>query len=204
MYSLLTLYNSSSSYISNFKLLAVFCDCTDRFESNLVGNPIDQFSHIMDHVMKAYQLDIMKTRPVKLKIFMVIFFIFFLYSLKTQVHTCDISLFRRDLPIFEQISLFGISKFPYITYTSPYFKFQISLFEIKNFLLCLIILPILKSKSPYLASQMYHMYAQVVLTSTHNLCFRAKIVKKKSKFFQWNFPFLLLKKISLYCMRIFS
>ena len=73
-------------------------------------------------------------------------------------HTCDISLFRRDLPIFEQISLFGISKFPYITYTSPYFKFKISLFEIKNFLLCLIILPILKSKSPYLASQMYHMY----------------------------------------------
>ena len=73
-------------------------------------------------------------------------------------HTCDISLFRRDLPIFEQISLSGISKFPYITYTSPYFKFLISLFEIKNFLLCLIILPILKSKSPYLASQMYHMY----------------------------------------------
>ena len=69
-------------------------------------------------------------------------------------HTCDIPLFHRDLPIFEQISLFGISKFPYITYTSPYFKFQISLFEIKN-LLCLVILPILKSKSPYLASQMY-------------------------------------------------
>ena len=82
-----------------------------------------------------------------------------LYQSQIQgIHTCDISLFRRDLPIFEQISLFGISKFPYITYTSPYFKFKISLFEIKNFLLCLIILPILKSKSPYLASQMYHMY----------------------------------------------
>ena len=77
----------------------------------------------------------------------------------TVDHTCDISLFRRDLPIFEQISLFEISKFPYISYTSPYFKFQISLFEIKNFLLCLIILPISKSKSPYLASQVYHMYA---------------------------------------------
>ena len=81
-------------------------------------------------------------------------------------HTCDNSLFQRDLPIFEQISLFGISKFPYITYTSPYFKFLISLFEIKNFLLLLIILPILKSKSPYLASQMYHMYVY----SVRSLC----------------------------------
>ena len=80
------------------------------------------------------------------------------YVVAEHRHTCDISLFRRDLPIFEHISLFGISKIPYITYTSPYFKFQISLFEIKNFLLCLIILPISKSKSPYLASQMYHMY----------------------------------------------
>ena len=85
----------------------------------------------------------------------------------TPYHTCDISLFRRDLPIFEQISLFGMSKLPYITYTSPYFKFQISLFGFKNFLLCLIILPILKSKSPYLASQMYHMYAPYGL-QTHN------------------------------------
>ena len=69
-----------------------------------------------------------------------------------------ISLFQRDLPIFEQISLFGISEFPYISYTSPYLEFQISLFKIKKLLLCLIILPILKSKSPYLASQMDHMY----------------------------------------------
>ena len=87
------------------------------------------------------------------------------------MHTCDISLFWRDLPIFEQISLFRISKFPYITYTSPYFKFQISLFEIKNFLLCLIILPILKSKSPYLASQMYHMYV-TVLGNKVRVCYR--------------------------------
>ena len=95
-----------------------------------------------------------------------------LFSL--PLHTCDISLFRRDLPIFEQTSLFGISKLPYITYTSPYFKFQISLFEIKNFLLCLIILPILKCKSPYLASQMYHMYAsdqsRYTLWSCQNVC----------------------------------
>ena len=70
-------------------------------------------------------------------------------------HTCDISLFRRDLPIFEQISQTGISKFTYITYTSPYFKVQISLFEINYFLLFLIILPISKNKSPSLAFHMY-------------------------------------------------
>ena len=75
-------------------------------------------------------------------------------------------------PYFGGISLF-LSKSPYlefqnfpiyITYTSPYFKFQISLFEIKNFLLCVIciILPISKRKSPFLAPQMYHMYANPV------------------------------------------
>ena len=57
-------------------------------------------------------------------------------------HVCDISLFRRDLPIFQQISLFRISKFPYI------YNVYISLFEINNFLLCLIILPISKSNLP--------------------------------------------------------
>ena len=29
----------------NFKLLAIFCGCTARFVSNLVGNPEDRFSH---------------------------------------------------------------------------------------------------------------------------------------------------------------
>ena len=62
-------------------------------------------------------------------------------------YVCDISLFRRDLPIFQQISLFRISKFPYTCIYNVY----ISLFEINNFLLCLIILPISKSKSPYRA-----------------------------------------------------
>ena len=28
-----------------FKPLAIFCDCTARFESDLVGNPEDRFSH---------------------------------------------------------------------------------------------------------------------------------------------------------------
>ena len=62
-----------------------------------------------------------------------------------------------NLPIFEKISLFGMSEFPYISYTSPYFEFQISLPKFKNSLLYLIILPIWNRKSPYLSSQMYHM-----------------------------------------------
>ena len=66
-------------------------------------------------------------------------------------------------PIFEKISLFGISEFPYISYTSLYFEYQISLLNSKNSLLCLIILPILKRKSPYLSSQMYHMYGNRIL-----------------------------------------
>ena len=43
--------------------------------------------------------------------------------------------FTENLPIL-------IPEFPYITYTSPYLKFQISLPKDENFLLCLIILPI--------------------------------------------------------------
>ena len=75
-----------------------------------------------------------------------------------STHTCDISLIRRDLPTFDKIFLCGISEFPYISYISPYLEFWIVLFEIKNFILCLIILPIWKGKSPYFACQMYHMY----------------------------------------------
>ena len=37
---------SSSSNIQNFKFLAIFCDCTGRFVSNLVGNPEDRFSGV--------------------------------------------------------------------------------------------------------------------------------------------------------------
>ena len=29
----------------DFKLLVIFCGCTDRFVSDLVGNPEDLFSH---------------------------------------------------------------------------------------------------------------------------------------------------------------
>ena len=56
-----------------------------------------------------------------------------------------------------------------ISYTSPYLEFQISLFKIKKFLLCLIILPILKSKSPYFASQMDHMYEGLDAGSWYSL-----------------------------------
>ena len=34
-----------------FKALAIFCDCTARFVSDLVGNPEDQFSHNEAHIM---------------------------------------------------------------------------------------------------------------------------------------------------------
>ena len=61
------------------------------------------------------------------------------------------------LPILEGSPYFSanllISNFKISLY-----NVYISLFEINNFLFCLIILPISKSKSPYMASQMYHMY----------------------------------------------
>ena len=38
-------YNPSTTYIRNFKPIATFCGCTDRFVSDLVGNPEDRFSH---------------------------------------------------------------------------------------------------------------------------------------------------------------
>ena len=34
----------------NFKLLAIFCGCTARFVSDLVGNPEDRFSHNEAHI----------------------------------------------------------------------------------------------------------------------------------------------------------
>ena len=36
--------------IRNFKPLAIFCGCTARFESDLVGNPEHQFSHNEAHM----------------------------------------------------------------------------------------------------------------------------------------------------------
>ena len=33
--------------MQNFKPLAIFSDCTARFVSDLVGNPEDRFSHMM-------------------------------------------------------------------------------------------------------------------------------------------------------------
>ena len=37
--------DSKSLYFLNFKPLDIFCDCTMRFMSDLVGNPKDKFSH---------------------------------------------------------------------------------------------------------------------------------------------------------------
>ena len=38
--------------IRNFKPPAIFCGCTARFMSDLVGNPEDRFSHIEAHIIK--------------------------------------------------------------------------------------------------------------------------------------------------------
>ena len=49
LFSLLRYYNPSSSFIRNFKILAIFCDCTGWFVLDLVGNPNCWFSHAQDH-----------------------------------------------------------------------------------------------------------------------------------------------------------
>ena len=38
--------STDCTYFRNFKLLAFFCDCTDRFVSDMVGNPEDRFSRV--------------------------------------------------------------------------------------------------------------------------------------------------------------
>ena len=43
--------NPSTPSIRNFKPLAIFCDCTARFVSDLVGNPKDRFSHHEAHII---------------------------------------------------------------------------------------------------------------------------------------------------------
>ena len=40
---------TSTSLTRKFKPLAIFCDCTAWFVSDLVGNPEDQFSHNEAH-----------------------------------------------------------------------------------------------------------------------------------------------------------
>ena len=50
LFSLHSWYNSSTSQIQNFKLPAIFCDCTALFVSDLVGNPEDRFSHNETHI----------------------------------------------------------------------------------------------------------------------------------------------------------
>ena len=35
----------------NFKILALFCDCTGRFVSGLVGNPEDHFPCVVAHIL---------------------------------------------------------------------------------------------------------------------------------------------------------
>ena len=42
-----------SFYFLNFKPLVIFCGCTARFVSDLVGNPEDRFSHNEAHLMPS-------------------------------------------------------------------------------------------------------------------------------------------------------
>ena len=39
------------TYIQNFKLLAIFCDCTGQFVSFHIRNPEDRFSRVMAHIL---------------------------------------------------------------------------------------------------------------------------------------------------------
>ena len=49
----LCLYNPFTTLIRNFKHLAIFCGCTARFVSDLVGNPEDRFSHNEAHMLST-------------------------------------------------------------------------------------------------------------------------------------------------------
>ena len=50
-------YNISSFYIRNFKPLASICSCAGRFESYLVKNPKDRFSHDEAHFLSHFSLE---------------------------------------------------------------------------------------------------------------------------------------------------
>ena len=41
-----------TTYIQNFKIRALFCDCTGRFVSDLVGNSKDRFSRDAAHIIQ--------------------------------------------------------------------------------------------------------------------------------------------------------
>ena len=46
-------FRYTDSTIRNFKPLVIFCDCTARFVSNLVGNPEDRFSQNEAHFISV-------------------------------------------------------------------------------------------------------------------------------------------------------
>ena len=53
-------YNSSYTYIQNFKILALFFGCIGPFLLDLVGNPQDQFSGIVNHDMRKHVLGVFR------------------------------------------------------------------------------------------------------------------------------------------------
>ena len=42
---------STSEILNLWRRLAIFCDCTARFVSDLIGNPEDRFSHDGAHML---------------------------------------------------------------------------------------------------------------------------------------------------------
>ena len=60
---------------TNFKPLAIFCDCTARFVSDLVGNPEDPFSHDAALVQGVqHRMDLVVNFFVLLKLFLLLCF----------------------------------------------------------------------------------------------------------------------------------
>ena len=61
---------SPLSLIQNFKPLAIFCDCTARFVSDLVGNPEDRFSCVAAQMYLVLRgvLSYAKTKPQTAKL----------------------------------------------------------------------------------------------------------------------------------------
>ena len=51
------MYIPSTSYIRNFKVLAIFHDCTAWFVSGLAGNPEDRFSRDVAHISHSSRME---------------------------------------------------------------------------------------------------------------------------------------------------
>ena len=60
-------YNPSNCYIRNFKPLASLCLSAGQFESYMVTNPEDRFSHDMAHISITTQVKILVHEDIQQK-----------------------------------------------------------------------------------------------------------------------------------------